>query len=310
MSKKPLCSILVLFLVACLLGEMLMRVFGMIDFPIYHTDDQIGYIPEPGQQGEFLHKNRWVINDRSMGTGRWEPNVDRDILLIGDSIVWGGNMLSQAQKLGPLLEKRMLGWRVWPISAGSWSAANEVIYLDRNPDVQIEGDVLVWILNTGDFDVPSKWASDETHPRHHPASALLYLSQKYVLPRFFPSTVPGKPVEIVPATESAFRDKLAQLRAQNPNREMLFLVYPRQDELKPAGEWAEAFYQEFLTRLHEDLGAEAKVVEVREDERWNANLYRDSIHPSPPGNAVLADIIAGHLNAKPVDPVMPSVTPR
>lgn len=291
-------------------AEMGARVAGTIDFPIYRVDDQIGYLPEPNQHGEYLRQNRWVVNDRSMSTGRWEPNAARDLLLIGGSLVWGGNLLSQPQKIGPLLERKMLGWRVWPISAASWSVANEVAYLERNPDVQAETDVIVWVLNTEDFQGPSKWISEDIHPRKKPLSALWYLFQKYVLSPFAPGGPGDRPAGIRAETESAFRDRLAQLQRQNPDREMLFMLYPKKDELRPAAAGAEAFYEKYRDRLREDLGAKATLVEVRDDSRWNAGLYRDDIHLSASGNAVLVDLIVEHLKAKPVDPAMLFATPR
>jgi hypothetical protein len=208
-------------------------------------------------------------------------------------------MLAQPEKLGPLLEKKFPGWRVWPASAGSWSIANETVYLDRHPAVQKEADALVWVLNTGDLDAPSKWSSEETHPRRRPASALGFVFQKFVLPRIWkpaPSSAePAKPVQILPATETALREHYGQLRAAHPDRKILFVIYPQQIELQPAAPADEALYEKFRDRVRANTGPEADIVEVRDDPRWKRELYRDGIHPTAQGNAVLAEIIAGHL---------------
>lgn len=175
------------------LAEFALRLAGVTDFPTYETDDTIGYIPAPAQSGAFLNKNRWQLNERSMGSGPWQPDGQRDLVLLGDSIVWGGNSLDHPDKLGPQLQAVSGSrWRVWSAAAGSWSVRNQLAYLDRYPDVEAEADALVWVLNTGDLSAePSRWHSDSTHPRSRPHSALLYVANKYAAPRLGFSTGGG-----------------------------------------------------------------------------------------------------------------------
>jgi len=71
MKIKKIALRLLLTLPVLLAGsEAAVRLAGMIDFPIYHVDQEIGYIPKPSQAGEFLNKNSWVFNDRSMGVAQ------------------------------------------------------------------------------------------------------------------------------------------------------------------------------------------------------------------------------------------------
>lgn len=114
-----------------IIGEVGLRIAGVTDFPIYDVDDEIGYVPSPSQSGRFLRSHDWVFNEHSMGTARpWSPDARQDVLLIGNSIVMGGNPYRQADKLGPLLA-RQLGdhFAVWPIAAGGWTNVNESVYL-------------------------------------------------------------------------------------------------------------------------------------------------------------------------------------
>ena len=60
--------ILAALVMLVLITEVGMRMAGMVDFPVYATDFEIGYVPRANQSGEFLNKNRWVLNDRSMNT--------------------------------------------------------------------------------------------------------------------------------------------------------------------------------------------------------------------------------------------------
>ena len=130
--------------------------------PLYKADNQLGYIPAPNQSGAFLHSRQWRFNEYSMGSAAFEPDPRRfNILLVGDSIVLGGNPLNQSDRLGPQLEK-LSGWQVWPVSAGSWALQNELAYLRTHPDVLQRVDAVAIVSNSGDFGEPSSWASPVT----------------------------------------------------------------------------------------------------------------------------------------------------
>lgn len=279
-------------LVSALLAEAGLRLAGVTDFPTYETDDTIGYIPAPAQSGAFLNKNRWQLNERSMGSGPWQPDGQRDLVLLGDSIVWGGNPLDQPDKLGPQLQAVSGSrWRVWSAAAGSWSVRNQLAYLDRYPDVEAEADALVWVLNTGDLSAePSRWHSDSTHPRSRPHSALLYVANKYAAPRLGFSTGGGEPL---PATDSSAISTLTasllsqRLSALAASKQVLVVLYPDINELDAPTD----HYLRFKQVLTTAMNGCCALLELRDQPDWKADLYRDSIHPSPQGNRVLAHLI-------------------
>src|ERR1700754_881332 len=96
--------------------EIYLRTSGVVDFPIYDVSSSLGYIPKPSQSGAFLDKNHWTFNDKSMGAGPWNPDGHPNILLIGNSVIMGGNPYDQPQKIGPLLETALDNrYAVWPI---------------------------------------------------------------------------------------------------------------------------------------------------------------------------------------------------
>jgi lysophospholipase L1-like esterase len=282
----------------CGTAEVAVRLSGMTDFPLYEADSEIGYILAPNQKGAFLNKNHWVFNEKCQGAGPWKPNGKTDLLLLGDSLVLGGNPLDQPDKLGPQLQDRLPGWQVWPASAGSWSVKNEVVYLQRFPEVAGEVSSIVWVVNTGDLDRLSVWRTNVTHPRSHPWSSLWYVFNKYVLlPKLGmsppePGAIPEQPV-ILPETVSALQQELADLKRQKPDRPILFVLYPTKDEERGIGM---PFYEKFRQALDDVALPTARVFEVRNDPRWNTGLYRDGIHPNAKGDGVLAAIIAEQLS--------------
>ena len=168
-------------LIVFLFTELAVQLSGFVDVPIYHADNQIGYIPAPSQSGAFMRTHTWRFNELSMGASSFKPDVSHfNLLLVGDSIVLGGNPLKEPERLGPQLQK-LTHWQVWPISAGSWALQNELTYLRQHPDVLQKVDAVAFVSNGGDFDEPSSWASELTHPRSHPFPGLIYLAQKYLL---------------------------------------------------------------------------------------------------------------------------------
>ena len=166
-------------LVGGLAAEVGVRVAGLVDFPLYDADATIGYIPKANQRGSFLNKNDWVINEKHMGAKTFVPDPAGNILLVGDSIVWGRNPYALPDRLGPRLQALVKG-KVWPIAAGSWSLQNELAYLNANPDVVSKVDTIVFVLNSGDLGPPSSRNCSATHQRERPTLALVYLAKKYV----------------------------------------------------------------------------------------------------------------------------------
>ena len=276
-------------LLLCLLGaEIAVRMAGMVDFPLYDADTNIGYIPKASQTGSFLNKNDYTFNARHMGASEFQPDAAKvDILLVGDSVVLGGNPLRQADRLGPRLSQAVAEANVWPISAGSWSLQNELTYLEQNKDIVSAVDAIYFVLNKGDFESASSWRCETTHPTHRPVLALLYLAQKYVGDWSACSVAPS-PLPVPP------RDVLAQLRAfmtsaEVKGKEIRFYLYPDRPEFETReglDEWQNRFAQQLKA-----AGA-LKIYSVARDDRWQLDYYRDWIHPNGQGSAALAKIMS------------------
>jgi lysophospholipase L1-like esterase len=284
--------VIVVIVSVMFMAELALRWAGFIDFPVYSVDREIGYVPAPSQAGSFLNKNDWVVNERSMGIATaWIPNGNKDLLLIGDSLVWGGNPLAQREKLGPVLARLIPDWAVWPASAGSWGVLNEITWLDRNEDVQREADVVVWVLNTADLAERTQWGSELTHPRQKPALAIGFLLEKYVIPKLSASkpaeVSPEKGVQVVDATVQAFSDRLRELAG----RKVLIVLYPTRSELTVSDG-----YDLFREAVIASLSGCCDMLEIKTLPEWSNSLYRDEIHPTVRGNEVFARAIASYVN--------------
>lgn len=275
-------------LVALVVGEISARVLGALNFPLYDVDNIIGYIPKSNQSGSFLNKNDWVFNDLHMGSRQFAPSAKMDVLLVGDSIVLGGNPLRQSERLASQMEVGT-DLAVWPISAGSWSLSNELTYLRQHAEVVSAVDVIVFVLNTADLDNASVWTCELTHPRTRPTIALWYLFKRYV----FGFRECEK--SVAPDLAVAHRDLLIDTKKflNEAGKNVIFILYPNKSELADMSLWKKNStpLKNFL------LSAGAKnVVDLTDDEDWDIDFYRDVIHLKAKGNSELALVIKGLLN--------------
>lgn len=278
------------------LAEMLVRLSGITNCATYLVDSSIGYIPKPSQQGVFLDRNHWAFNDRSMGTENpWNPTARPNILLIGNSIIMGGNPYDQKDKLGPLLQQDIgEGYAVWPIAAGGWTNVNETVYLNRNPDVVQAAHYFIWEYMSGGLSGLTEW-KENVWPKSIPTFETEFVFEHYLLPRIarlntneLPRTGSLDAVNL-----ARFEKAVAALsKAAKSKEHGLLFFYPKKAEYLSAlqgNEWLPERAE--LERVAHANGL--KVVDISRAKEWNERLYRDDgVHPTKLGNAVLAGILA------------------
>ena len=287
--------------------ELWIRSQGIVDFPIYDTDEGIGYIPKAGQAGSYLNRFPWLVNERNMTAGPWKPNEKPDLLLIGDSIVWGGEEYRHEEKLGPQLQKHLPGWSVWAVGASSWSVFNEAEYLKRNPEVMEATDFLLWELNSEDFAAKAGFFTDANTPRARPWSATVYAIRKYLLPVDFKKWLRNlvnqvqPPIVGPPADTRMAEEKLIEGLGwfEKKGVPILIFMYPNLSEWSARGlpdEAATKSYDKILRLITDLRFSNLKVVDGRTVIPWDEKDYRDRIHPTATGNDRLAKILAKEVN--------------
>ena len=285
------CFVIALFLAL----EAFVQISGIIDFPLYDANAEIGYIPRPDQHGSFLHRRDFEFNEFSMGAGHFAPSAQAfDLLLVGDSIVLGGNPYSQPDRLGPQLAK-LSSWNVWPISAGSWALQNELTYLREHAAQVSAVDAVAFILNSGDFDEPSSWRNELTHPRHRPFPGLIYVFRKFVHPIF---PIPPTPAELMVKLRPWQRD-LADF-ARSTEHPIYVFLYPDRNELNDV-RLRQLRLDSRLPNLKLALGNHGQVFELAKCKDWNVGWYGDEIHPTVKGTRELAKIIKNSLDGSPCE---------
>lgn len=259
-------------LVSFAILEVDLRRTGALDRPLFRGDAAIGYLPLPSQAGRFRNHYPWAFNERSMATSRpFAPDEQaRDILLIGDSIVFGDYV--DGQTAGPALA-RVSGATVWPVAAPSWGLANQLTYLEENPDVASAVDDIVFVLNSEDFGPASQWADRYVYARERPWShAAFALGWHFSIHR-------GSPIHV--KDRGPLGQRLTSLQSRTKAR-LTFALYPS---------LAEFAADRPCFALPEGLAATPSICLGR-NPAWSAQTYRDELHPRAEAYAVLAQAIA------------------
>lgn len=288
--SRTLRTSLCIGLATLILLELAVRASGLLSSPLYQADSVVGYWPSPNQAGSFLNRNRWYFNERSMGVvDVFRPDERMDVILIGDSIVLGGNPLDQPDRLGPRLT-RLTGHRYWPVSAGSWALLNEIRFLRRNMDIVDQSDALVFVLNSADFNQASSWACEITHPREQPRFALVHLARKYVFTGQRCVSDEAAGLQVPEADwRLEWRELMADAKMQG--KQVDVWLYPTREE---------AARPDLLRERLETVGlqlrmqaAEGHLVlrSLGRDRRWSGMTYADAIHPSAAGVDLLSRIM-------------------
>ncbi len=276
-------------------AELALRLLGVINFPIFDANARIGYIPKPQQIGVFAGRTAWEFNERSMGTWRpFEPGSN-DIVLVGDSVVYGGTNYRAFERLGPQLEFAT-GTMVWPVSTPSWAFQNELQYLLDNPDVLAAAGRLVLVVNREDFGAPASWRSDLTHPRSRPRSALVYVIEKAIIRRIYKRKLVLKDQYRVP--RASYVDMFREV-ATRFGKPVDVVFYSHRDDFI-AGNYRAA-------PALDDLEREGATVHLATtSDNWSVEFYADTIHPTPDGARKLARTMAAALGYQPVTRLAPT----
>ncbi len=288
---------LFLFFLLLFLSELLLRSLGLVDFPLYLKDLEMGYIQKANQSGKFLNKNKWQINNFHIFGEIYNSKINPSIFLIGDSIVWCGNPYLYQDRLCIQLENRS-GLKVWSVGAGSWSSWSEIAYINRFQSIVDNSDFLVWIFNSGDFSEPTKWKSEFTHPTYKPFSALFYVFFKYVLPivkLFLPQNIFAlNTEESSELNYHQIHNTLAFIKKISvKKKKTLIVLWPSHDEL--ISRYNRIRYN-IIKREFEIINSEKICfIDIIELGVINPEFYKDGIHPNPLGVSALSTIISDNL---------------
>lgn len=274
--------------------------------PLYVPDPQIGYRLAPHQRtrrfGNLFAVNQYSMRGPAIAT---KPEIHTlRILLLGDSVANGGWWTDQARTLSARMQRQLisqlsgtfLAVEVLNAAANSWGPRHELAYLGKFGT--FEARAILLLLNTDDLFATAPTSAvvghDRDYPQHYPPLALIeaitYLrKRRRTLPE--PAAVPPAGSDRVGANLAAIQQ--IQHIAQQADSRLIVALTPLLRETTPAGprdyEWrardqlrqalaiAQVNYIDFLPVFQQLPNPQA--------------LYRDHIHLSPRGYALVSDVL-------------------
>ncbi len=279
--------------------------FGLGTPPRYVADSQVGYRLAPNQRLRRFG-NRLVVNQYSMRGEAIQANPEAGtvrLLLLGDSIANGGWWTDQAQ----ILSEQMRPWvaqgldlpleqvEILNASANSWGPRNELAYVAKFGTFGARGVVL--LLNTDDLFAlePHSWGVgyDRNYPTHNPPLALWELASRLRRRRPHPRQVAleENSGDRVGANLEAIR-QLYRLVATEGGFLVLAMTPLLREVVPPGPRSYEREARDRLLALTQTLALPYLDFLAKFQAHPDPHsLYRDHIHLSPTGNALVAEAL-------------------
>ena len=315
-QQRRIGLILALATAAAISAEIFLRMAWGLGHPLLvRADPEVGYYFKAGQDITRFG-NRVMINQyhqRNPDIAFTNDGRTWRVLMVGDSVTFGGTLLDQSETIPELLQSRIQESRPLQIlnaSAGSWGLGNALAYLEKFGTFESQ----LVILQIGSHDLLQA-KSDSSSVGRHPSKpdrmpwcALSELVGRYLWPRLHPPPVPVKARELAKEDqERLFNLNMADLKkilrlAGAAHAEILVLHTPDRDEVVPdphgaVERWCESYRERFL-----GLCAENGVEAINLPARWQrqpetAAWFRDGVHLTARGNEEVARCLAEKLNA-------------
>jgi lysophospholipase L1-like esterase len=286
--------------------------WGLGNPPLYIPDKEIGYLLKPNQRLRRMG-NRIVINQYSMRNEAIAPNKPATtlrIMLLGDSIVNGGWWTDQEETLSTLLTRQIepnlaqnQTVEVLNISANSWSPRNQLAYLRRFG--LFEADLLILVINTDDLFGTAPTAlpvgREKNYPDSKPPLALIELfNQKFGQNQTIPELekIKQETGDRVGKILTAIEEIKTLAAEQNTQFMLAMTPLLRETEVKGQRDYE----KKARNRLQDFATTENFVyldfLPIFQDFPQPEFLYRDHIHLSPQGNALVTEKLSKFVQEK------------
>jgi len=301
---RPAIACGVVLALALVLVETLARTMLGLGTPALSVaHPTIEYMFKPNQHvyrfGNLQHYNAYGMRSTDFAPARTDAGELR-VLVVGDSVINGGNLTDQAELGTELLRDELESLLRQPvsvanISAGSWGPPNQLAYL--NEYGWFDADLVLFVESDHDaWDRPKFGPlNPNTHPTRSPSSAMAEGVTRYA-PRLVRRVTGVKPAPAEqPVAEELAEDHevvmaaMTEMVSQARERGIAvgMLLHRTRSELSAETPEGEQAFTDFAARL--DVPVMHMADRFAECEAKGINAYRDNIHPSPQGQRILAD---------------------
>lgn len=280
-------------LVAALLAlELLLRGLGFASFPLFERAGHGRYRMRPDQAGLFRRRAAWRYDANGMRNDRIPADFAETTLLIGDSVVDGGNRIDQSETLATVAA-RLSGDSYYCVACHGWALANGLAELRALPG-WTGARRLVFVLNTGDLDSVADMWNEFSFPSRRPIWLTLWLVRRQLFRRVplyrklwatlhaSPEPPVGRAADVRARNLADFRQLLTEYDGP------IFLV---RYAMRGEDARAERYFEQLAS-----LDPRVRILEAAEATGWSDDCYIDHIHPNARGLAVLAPHVCRGLS--------------
>lgn len=281
-------------------GELVARYYlGLGDPPVSVADSEIEYLFKPSQDvsrfGNRIKYNAYSMRSDDFPREKASAEEVR-VLVLGDSVVNGGNQIDQRELGTELLKAKLTAELGKPvtvgnISAGSWGPGNLLAYLKRHG--LFDADAVVLVISSHDAaDVPDFKPIVGVSPDFPDKKPILALEE--LVFRYLPRYLPGKATpaenlaeepEATAFTALGDLEKLIEL-IQKAGVPLVILQHPTREELAEGYDPGHDAIADLAKEMQVPTIELAPYLQAAIDA--GQNVYRDKIHPNAQGQAVLA----------------------
>lgn len=176
---------LIVFVISALvIAELFFRWYGLHDYPTYREDPNYEYIHTSNQQ-RVIYRNEFFTNSFGMRSDNID-NKKRKILLIGDSVINGGNRNSNKELASSIIQEKLGdSFQVLNISSGSWGPDNGMEFLIKHGN--FDADLICLIFNSHDagdiIDFTPVVGIDPIRPNKNDFFAFISFCKRFLIPK-------------------------------------------------------------------------------------------------------------------------------
>lgn len=180
--------------------EVICRYFGLNTYPLYIKSKDYEYALKPNQN-TVIYRNKFITNEYFMRSASISSKDTSVILLIGDSVVNGGNLISHENLASTILENELTkvlkrNVRVLNISAKSWGPDNAAAFIKKYG--LFNADIIFLIVSSHDAFDTMTFSNIVGVSPDHPDKNTLFATHtllKKIYNRYFPNTINEIPVQ-------------------------------------------------------------------------------------------------------------------
>lgn len=298
-------------------AEVALRsLFGFGKPLLYVADPQVGYRLAPNQRTRRFG-NDIEINQYSMRGAAIAQNPDADtlrVLLIGDSIANGGWWTDQSKTLSTQMQQQLVTMplpayntaEVLNASANSWGPRNELAYLAKFGTFGAR--VVVLLINMDDIFATAPTSlqvgRERAYPAKRPPLALIEVLNRVRKPQPIPEleAIQNEGGDRVGVNLEAIRQ--IHHITQSANTRLILAMTPLLREVTPPGS------RDYEVRARKRLLEFTQLEQIHyidflrpfQETSPSDSLYRDHIHLSPKGDALVSQTLSQAVQDLLADP--------